>query len=97
MNRVRPAECEINEESAWALIRAAGDAEFKPGAAALTISAENNETAIDVAAGGAWKSAHSVSPSAARILDIYLPYAASGTAPPYWPRSAKVWTVTSLP
>ena len=81
MNRARPAECEINEESAWALIRSAGDAEFEPGAAALTVSAENYETAIDVAAGGAWRTVHDVSPSAARMLDIYLPYAASGTAP----------------
>jgi len=79
MDRTGSAECDINEEGAWALIRAAGDAEF--AAAELTITSEIDETAIEVTAGGGWKTDRSVSHPAANMFDIYLPYAASGKSP----------------
>ena len=81
MNRAGPAEFEINEESAWSLIRAACDSAFGPGAAALKISAGDDDTAIAVTAGGAWSTDMGVTAPAVRLLDIYLPYAASGTSP----------------
>ena len=79
MSPAGPEDREIDEERAWALVRAAKDARFEPGAPALKISAGNGTAAIS--AGGAWKTAQSVSPQASSMLDIYLPYAASGKTP----------------
>lgn len=81
MTDAGPANYEIDEPDAWALVRAAKDAVFRTDDPALTISAGDNAAAIDVTAGGSWQSGFAVSPSAARILDIYLPYAASGKSP----------------
>ena len=81
MTDAGPANCEIDEPDAWALVRAAKDAVFKIGDPALAISAGDNAAAIDVTAGGGWQTGLAVSPSAARMLDIYLPYAASGKSP----------------
>lgn len=79
MTPAGPEDCEIDEDGAWALVRAAGDASFEPGSPALKISTGNVTAAIS--AGGAWKTAQSVSSSASSMLDIYLPYAASGRTP----------------
>ena len=73
--------CEIDEPDAWALVRAARDAAIRTDDPALAISAGDNTATIDVMAGGDWQSGFAVSPSAARMLDIYLPYAASGKSP----------------
>ena len=81
MTDAGPANCEIDEPDAWALVRAARDAAIRTGDPALAISAGDNAATIDVMAGGDWQSGFAVSPSAARILDIYLPYAASGKSP----------------
>jgi len=81
MDRAGPAECDINEESAWALIRAACDCAFGPGAVALRVSTGDKDIAIEVVTGGGWSTDISISAPAARLLDIYLPYAASGRTP----------------
>ena len=67
-----------DKANAWALARAVTGLTFDPNGEPLSVSTEANEVTIAVSAGGNWHSDQTLSADAARMLDVYLPYAASG-------------------
>ncbi len=71
---------QIDETHAWTLVRAARNSSFDASGTMHLNGPACSAAAIEVAASGGWRSRHDVSADAARIFDIYLPYAASGKA-----------------
>ena len=83
MPEAPPGTREIDESLAWDLVLAARETEFAPNAGKHVIRQNDglpggDRIAIDVFPKGGWRTSHRVSREAVRVLDIYLPYAASG-------------------
>lgn len=72
------SSAQIDETGAWALVRTARRMSFSASGRMQLAWPEHNGTAIEVATSGDWHTRHDVSPAAARLFDIYLPYTASG-------------------
>ncbi len=69
---------EIDEALAWALVCSARTSTFDGIELARSVRAAHSEIAIEISATGGWNAWLPVSPAAAQILDIYLPYVAGG-------------------
>ncbi len=78
MSEAPPKTREIDECHAWALVLAAKETEFAPNARERVVRSDDDRIAIDVFPKGGWHTSHHVSRDVVRVLDIYLPYAASG-------------------
>ncbi len=70
----------IDEAVAWSLVNAARHAAFDGIELARSVRSQRDDIAIEISATGGWSAWHPVTPKAAKLLDIYLPYVASGKA-----------------